>query len=424
MHFFSQYRGLRRENYVLFFGRIVTNMGSMVWPMLTMILNQKLGMSAGNIAVLTAVFGVLMMPASLIGGKLADRMNKKNIIIIGDIVSVVSYILCGCIPLGAGTIVLMFFASLFQTIEGPAYNAIIADITPLDERDKAYSLQYWGANLGLVLSPTLSGLLFKNYLWLAFIISGVAIGCSTVLIWIFVRDITPVEQSGSRAEYQRAQDGESAFSVLRRNPTIVLYLAAAALCSAAYNQYSYLMPLDLGRIHGENGAVIYGTISSLNCIVVVLFTPVITRLFRRMIDTKKFLTGRLLFLAGYIMFMVFLGIIPMYYAAMLVFTWGEIFNTLADGPYLSARTPASHRGRIHSIAGVFNTILLGIFNIVDGKVYDAFGSKAAWGITMGILTFSILLSVGLVFRDRARYPRLYEDNVIGFIPAAGDGKTE
>ena len=37
MHFFSQYRGLRRENYVLFFGRIVTNMGSMVWPMLTMI---------------------------------------------------------------------------------------------------------------------------------------------------------------------------------------------------------------------------------------------------------------------------------------------------------------------------------------------------------------------------------------------------
>ena len=163
MHFFSQYRGLRRENYVLFFGRIVTNMGSMVWPMLTMILNQKLGISAGNIAILTAVFGILMMPATLFGGKLADRLNKKNIIIVGDIVSVVCYILCGCVPLGMGTIVLMFVASLFQTIEGPAYNAIIADITSLEERDKAYSLLYWGANLGLVLSPTLSGLLFKNY---------------------------------------------------------------------------------------------------------------------------------------------------------------------------------------------------------------------------------------------------------------------
>ena len=409
MHFFSQYRGLRRENYVLFFGRIVTNMGSMVWPMLTMILNQKLGMSAANIAILTAVTGILMMPANLLGGKLADRLNKKNIIIVGDIVSVVCYILCGCFPLGMGTIVLMLVASLFQSVEGPAYSAMIADITPMEDRDRAYSLQYWGANLGLVLSPTLSGLLFKNYLWLAFIISGVAIGCSTVLIWFFVRDITPVEQTGSRAEYQIARDGESIFSILRQNPTIILYLAVSALCSAAYDQYGYLMPLDLGRIHGENGAVIYGTVSSLNCIVVVLFTPLITRLFRRMTDTKKFLTGRMLFLAGYVMFLAFLGVIPMYYAAMLVFTWGEIINTIADGPYLAARTPASHRGRIHGVSIVIYTVLRGIFNIAEGKAYDAYGSAAAWGLTIGALTVSIVLSAWLIFRDRARYPRLYEE---------------
>ena len=180
-------------------------------------------------------------------------------------------------------------------------------------------------------------------------------GCSTILIWFFVRDITPVVQTGSRAAYQRARDGESIFSILRRNPTILLYLAVSALCSAAYDQYGYLMPLDLGRIHGENGAVIYGTVSSLNCIVVVLFTPLLTRLFRRMIDTKKLLTGKLLFLAGYILFLAFLGTIPMYYAAMLIFTWGEIINTIADGPYLSARTPASHRGRINSVSGVAYT---------------------------------------------------------------------
>ena len=38
---FSQYRGLRREIYILCFGRVVTNLGSMVWPMLTLILSQK-----------------------------------------------------------------------------------------------------------------------------------------------------------------------------------------------------------------------------------------------------------------------------------------------------------------------------------------------------------------------------------------------
>ena len=205
---------------------------------------------------------------------------------------------------------------------------------------------------------------------------------------------------------------EFAFITLTDKNGDVLMTYGLGDLRAAYDQYGYLMPLDLGRIHGENGAVIYGTVSSLNCIVVVLFTPFITRLFRRVIDTKKLLTGKLLFLAGYILFLTFLGTIPMYYAAMLIFTWGEIINTIADGPYLSARTPASHRGRINSVSGVAYTILRGIFNIAEGKAYDAYGSTAAWGLTIGALTISILLSVWLIFRDRARYPRLYEENAV------------
>ena len=46
MNLLSQYKGLRKGNYVLCFGRFVTAMGAMVRPMLTMILSQKLGMNA------------------------------------------------------------------------------------------------------------------------------------------------------------------------------------------------------------------------------------------------------------------------------------------------------------------------------------------------------------------------------------------
>ena len=35
MRFLRQYGGLRREMYVVFFGRVVTNMGALIWPMLT-----------------------------------------------------------------------------------------------------------------------------------------------------------------------------------------------------------------------------------------------------------------------------------------------------------------------------------------------------------------------------------------------------
>ena len=77
---FSQYKGLRREIYVLFFGRIVTNLGSMVYPMLTMILSQKLGFDAASISILMVVAMALMMPANLLGGALADRFGRKKVL--------------------------------------------------------------------------------------------------------------------------------------------------------------------------------------------------------------------------------------------------------------------------------------------------------------------------------------------------------
>jgi len=50
MKLLSEYRGLRKELYILFIGRMMTNMGSMIWPMFTLILSKKLGLSAGTIA--------------------------------------------------------------------------------------------------------------------------------------------------------------------------------------------------------------------------------------------------------------------------------------------------------------------------------------------------------------------------------------
>ncbi|TJX52361.1 MFS transporter, partial [Soehngenia saccharolytica] len=42
MKFIQQYKNLSKEIYVLFFGRVVTSMGSLIWPLLTLILKNKL----------------------------------------------------------------------------------------------------------------------------------------------------------------------------------------------------------------------------------------------------------------------------------------------------------------------------------------------------------------------------------------------
>ena len=181
-----------------------------------------------------------------------------------------------------------------------------------------------------------------------------------------------------------------------------------ALYQGAYQQYGYLMPLDIGRLHGEDGAVIYGSVSSLNCIVVVLFTPILTKLFMKFSQTQKNLLGEVLLLIGYVVFLTLLGNIPAYYIAIVLFTFGEIFTTIANGPYLTARIPASHRGRINGFMTVVQSVLQGICMLAVGALYDGMGYRTAWTFILGMLALAIIGGAYLIIWDKKYYKELYE----------------
>ncbi len=404
---FGQYKGLRREVYILFFGRIVTNLGSMVWPMLTMILNQKMGMPAGDISWLLIFAGMILLPAGMIGGKLADHYSKRNIIVICDAVSIIGFITCACIPLSYISIALMIFSSTFQTMENPAYNALLADLTKSEDRERAYSLSYLGSNLGLMLAPVIGGFLFKNYLWLAFLLNGLSIACSTVLIFFGID--ARVESVKDDSVYEQADQNISVIDIFRKHKVLILYAAAVGLYSLIYSQYGYLMPLDLGRVHGENGAAIYGTVSSLNCVIVVLFTPLLTKASSKLSDIARIILAETLITAGYAVFLLLLGHIPAYYLAIALFTWGEILETISVGPYETKRVPSTHRGRVNAVISLIQSIMMGIGEIITGQLYDAYGSVYAWIFIF--ITIMILFIVLFIWKtkDYKSYPDLYEE---------------
>ncbi len=408
MKIFTQYRHLRREIYVLFLGRIVTNLGSMVWPVLTLIETQKLNMNATTVAIVSVVSGLLFVPASLLGGHLADRFNKKKIIVFFDLISIVFFIIAAFVPLSYATIGLLVIGAACQNLEWPSYNSLIADFTLTKDRERAYSLQYLGANIGLVISPTLAGLLFKDHLWLSFLISGFSIALSTVLIAILIKDVTPVEDDSAESVYQKTNEKAPLFTVLKENRILLIFIVLIAFYYAAYQQYGYLMPIDMGKIHGDDGALIYGTVSSLNCIIVVLVTPLFTTVFKKVSYTMKFLIGAVFVGLGYGVFRLLLGFIPAYYAAITLFTFGEIIVTIAEEPYLNERIPQSHRGRINGVMTVMSSIIQGIAMVLVGVLYDNVAPAASWIFVLGMLALSFALGFVLLFRDKKRYPALYK----------------
>lgn len=412
--FITQYFGLKREIYILFIGKLVTAMGSFVWPMMTFLLTTKLGFSDGVATALIAAAGVVSLPVALLGGKLADRFPRKNIIILFDCLTVALYVLSSILPIGYHTAVIIFFASLFQTVESPAYDALNADYSTTKQREKAFSLSYLGYNLGFVFGASMGGILFEFHTNLAFLLNGLSIFVSTVLIFFFVKPENAILdaqiQEESFGEYEKPlPDSVSILSVLKQRPVVLGMLLIGCFASMSNNTVGILLPLQLKEQMGQAGAAVYGYLNSLNGFVVILFTPLLTMALRRLTEIPKSILGLLLFLAGMVTFMLSRAQ-WLLYAGMFVYSVGEVVTVLGNNPYTSRRIPASHRGRIGGISSVLFSVFFSMTQFGISFVLMAAQGQydLLWMIFIGCGLAAAVLYMAAYPADKKTFPLLYQ----------------
>lgn len=402
---FGMYSGLKREVYILCFGRFVTAMGSLIWPMLTLILKSKLGFDAEKVALWFLIFGVVQLPFALLGGKLTDKYNKRNLIIIFDLISVSLYIVTAFLPLSTSSLCIYFIGSVFQHMEWPAYDSLIAEMTTDHDREKAYSLQYLAANLGVVFAPTLGGLLFNDYLWLSFLFSGLAVLSSTIFIAMFVPKT--VEKAKNDNTYEKYAEG-TMIDILKGRKLLIFYLVLGCLISIIYGQFNYLLPIQMDEYFLDQGAFYFGMMTSINGAVVITCTPILTQLTMRWQDFERIILGELFQIVGLCACFFYQDALVCYIISMVVFTLGEILITLGNSPYISKRIPSSHRGRFTSIYNIIRNSSSSVGNTLIGRIVVLFTFKEGW-IAVGILGMvsMILLNIyrGL---DRKYFKLLYE----------------
>lgn len=411
----TQYGGLKREIYILFFGRLVTAMGSFVWPMLTFFLTTKLGLSDGTATLMIATVSVLSFPAALVGGKLADRFSRKTIIIVFDSITVSMYLLAAILPMTLFTAILLFAAGLFQTIESPAYDALNADYSTSRQREKAYSLSYLGFNLGYIVGASVAGILFEKFVRLAFCINGLAIFVSTVLIIFFVHKKNAITEDAeslneSYSEYEQPVDEKiSVLAVLRQRPVLIGMLLVGCLASMPVSLMGLLLPLQLKDAMGEAGATLYGYLNSLNGFVVIVFTPILTVLLKKLTEIPKTIIGLLLFLVGNLFFSLGTGAF-MLFVGMFIFTLGEVVEVLGHNPYASRRVPASHRGRVGGISSVVHSVFSSLTQYLISFMLIATESnyRLIWMVFMVCGIVGAVLYGFMYGPDKRTFPKLYE----------------
>lgn len=404
---FGQYRGLNKDIYILFIGRIVTALGSFIWPLMTLILSAKFHYDSSTIAILMIIGAFLNVPATYIGGKWADKSSRKKIILISNYTMVVGYLINAFLPLGIHTILIFYISTFFGNLQGPAYHALIADKSDSKDREKAFSLSYLGWNLGFILGPSIGGFLFENHLGLAFLIDGITTFLGTLLVMIYVQEKRSTDTEIKLNTYEQVETTGNAWQIIKESKVLMFYLVVMSLYGLMYMQSNFILPLQLQTLTPDF-AKFYGLIYSMNGLIVIVFTPILSYLLTYKSEIFKMGLAIVFLIASFVLYAYFNTWLSFFVVGMFIFTLGEIAFTISGSAYFTRRIPATHRARVNAFMDMCNYTIVGLGQLSFGLLLKVISFQSAWLGVIGIGFFVLTLMPKFSRIDRTLYPLLYE----------------
>ena len=390
---FGVYRGLPKPLYTLFMVTIVNSMGIFVFPFLTLYLTGRLGMSQTETGTFMFIISLVYIPGNFIGGKLADRLGRKKLMIVTQVISALLFIPCGFPALAKFVPFLVLASVFFDGLTDPARSAMMIDLTNPENRRTAFSLSYLGHNLGFAIGSLIAGFLFEHASSWLFWGNAIAMLAAISIVGMKVPETKPSQEqidatigSGSTEE---AHKGTLMQALLSR-PFLILFTMITTWYGFVYAQHRFALPLQSKAFFGVSGAAIFGSLMTLNAVLVIfLSTPV-------MAWTKKWKPINAVALAG-LFYMVGFGMIgksaslPLMYISTILWTLGEIVNATNEGAYVANHTPISHRGRFHAVLPLIGGIGWMISPPVVGRLIDSTSLGTVWPLVGAIAGVSALL---------------------------------
>jgi MFS family permease len=395
-------KGLPRPFWLLAGGTVVYLIGvEMTYPYETLYLNGRLGISMTTLGVILGVTLLATLPLQVVGGALCDRVGRRPVLIMGILGGMILYGGLALTTSLAVIVALIAFEAAFGWAQYiTASNAIIADLTTLEQRTEAFSVSRVALNAGIAIGPMIAlTLLARDPSFRLNFISSTAI-CAVflVIVAVWLKETRPAGvQAGSVFASFRG------YGEVLRDRVMLAFCLFAMLPCFAFGQIWATMPVMLNDLQGVTAErwsvamIVYGL-----CMVTLQY-PVVRVLGRRDLMLAMALSclaqGVGIGAAAFVPW-------PATLICIAAIALGIVVMIPIASTVVSRLAPVELRGRY---MGVWTLIYMGGYAIgplLGGWALDALGGRTSFAITggvclLGVVCFPLLRST---VRERVRGP--------------------
>ncbi|MFI0980565.1 MDR family MFS transporter [Streptomyces sp. NPDC021093] len=387
----DSFSGLPREFWWLWTATLINSLGGFVGIFLALYLTNGLGYSASFTGFVGSLYGGGAVVASILGGFLADRIGRTRTILVAQLTTSISTLLLGFADSAAVIAVLAFVVGVSGAAARPAIGATIADLVEGPERQKAFSLNFWAANLGFGASAAIVGMVAEHGYLPLFMVEATATFVCAILVHLRVP-----ETSGKRSRGQE-QDSRffSGYAAVCKDWTFMGIVGMTFLMALLFQQAATALPITMS-MKGFSSAD-YGMVISLNGFMIVLLQVLLSRVVKSVTPRRVLAASALL--CGYGLAVIAgADSLHFYFLAVAIWTLGEIIFAPVIMNLVSQLSSSATRGRYQ---GMYQLAFSGaalVAPISGGFVIDRFGVNVIW-IICGVI--GTVAAIGYTLLGRA-----------------------
>lgn len=396
-------RSFKHRNFRLFFtANMVSNIGT--WAQRVAqdwLVVSDLHKGGSALGVVTGLQFLPMLLFSLYAGSLADRLDKRKLLILTNLGGGATATIMGLLIIShrvtmLEVFVLAFSLGLFGALDAPVRQSFTSELVGKSDIANAVSLNSANFNLGRLIGPAVSGVLIKYFHTGPSFLLNAGSFLFVVLALILMRP-EELHRPPKDGKDRKIIDG---LRYIRSRSDLVAIIATVFFASTFGLNFQIFNALISTKIfHKDAGA--FGLLGSVLAVGSLTAAIVSTRL-----DQKRKPLFIMTFSALFGLFLIVQAYMPTYLAfALLLPLCGFLALTtmISANTYVQTTTPQELRGRV---MGFYLLIFLGATPVgspLIGWLADAVGVRQTVAICGGITTLGAIFIFLLTRKSLVRY---------------------